>query len=139
MRWRYQRDYLTGALDVDEVDVVRRGVHHCPERHGIGHLSMEPDVLVRGEQPSELGTDDADDVAEHGEEDKATIVSENETSAARSPDGKLETVQGSQLLVSELKKESQFAKTHSPEKPKNIPDCTTHRQTKNSGIRRTTH
>ena len=75
------------------------GVHHCPESHRVGDLSMEPNVLVGGEEPGNLGTDDADDVAQHGEEDKATIEGKNETSAARRPDRKTESVEASKLRV----------------------------------------
>jgi hypothetical protein len=56
----------TGALDVDEVDVVRRGVDDGPEGQLVRDLTVEPDVLVGGEQPSELRADDTDDVPEHG-------------------------------------------------------------------------
>lgn len=83
----------TGALDIDEVHVVGSSVNHGPESHGVGDLSVEPDVLVSGEEPLHSGTDDTEDVAEHGNKDKATIVCENETGATGSPDRVCKTVE----------------------------------------------
>jgi hypothetical protein len=90
------------ALNVDKIDIVCRGVYHGPESHGVSHLSVKPDVLVGREKPSQLGTNDPDDVAQHGDEDEAAVVSEDEAGAARRPYGPFEAVQGSKFLVSEL-------------------------------------
>lgn len=62
-------DVLTGAFDVDEVYVVSSRVDDRPECHGVGNLAMEPDVLVRRKEPAELGPDDSNDVAQHGDQD----------------------------------------------------------------------
>ena len=50
---------------VDEVDVVRRRMHHRPEQHLVCYLTMEPDVLVGGEEPGYIGPDVPDEVAQH--------------------------------------------------------------------------
>jgi len=76
------------AFDVDKVDVVGCGVNHCEKGHGVSDLTVEPDVFVGREEPGQLGTDDLDDVAKHGDEDHATIISQDETSATGAPDGK---------------------------------------------------
>ena len=60
---------------------------------------MEPDILVCGEEPLKLGSDDADDVAQHGDEDHEAVVGENETCAARRPYGPLERVETGETLV----------------------------------------
>jgi hypothetical protein len=92
----------TGALDIDEVNVVGGGMNHGPESHRVGYLTVEPNVLICWESPSETRTNDTDDVAEHGQENKTTIVSQDETSTARGPDGERESIQSSQFLVAEL-------------------------------------
>lgn len=86
-------------LDVDEVDVMSRGVDHCPKGHGIGDLTMEPDVFVGGEEPGELGTDDFDDVPEHGDENHEAVIGQDETSATGAPDGVCEGVETSQTII----------------------------------------
>jgi hypothetical protein len=63
---------------------------------------MEPNVLIRREQPGQLGTDDLEDIPEHGEEDKTAIEREDKPSSAGRPHGELETVQSRKLLVGEL-------------------------------------
>ena len=55
---------LTSALDVEEIDVVSGGVDHSPEGHRVRDLTMEPDVLVRGEEGCHTRADNADDVPE---------------------------------------------------------------------------
>jgi hypothetical protein len=60
---------LTETLNVEEVDVVGGRVYHGPESHGVSDLPVEPNVFVCREEPLQLGTDDADDVSEHGNED----------------------------------------------------------------------
>ena len=77
---------LTSTLNTDEVDIVGSCVDHCPESHRVGNLFVEPNVFIRGEQPCKPGADDSDDVAQHRDQDKATIQGKNETSATRSPD-----------------------------------------------------
>ena len=72
---------------------------HCPKGHGVRHLSVEPDVLVGRECPSKLGTNDANDVAQHRQENKAAIISQDEPSTTRGPHGKPKPVQGTELLV----------------------------------------
>jgi hypothetical protein len=98
------RRRLTGALDVDEVDVVRGGVDHGPEGHRVGDLPMEPDVLVGGEQPSQLGAHDADDVAEHWEEDEGAVEGQDEARTTGDPDRKLERVEAAQTRVCFLRR-----------------------------------
>ena len=74
-------------------------MNHSPECHRIRHLSVEPDVLVRGEQPCKLGSNDTDYVSQHGDEDHASIKSKYESCSTRTPYGELETVEGSQFLI----------------------------------------
>ena len=45
------RRSLTGSLNIKEVHVVGCRMYHGPERHRIGNLTMEPNILVCGEQP----------------------------------------------------------------------------------------
>ena len=89
----------TSTFNVDEVDVVSGGMHHGPKCHRVCHLSVEPDVFIGREQPRKFRTNDTNDVAKHREEDETTVVGENEASTARSPDGKLETIQSGEFLV----------------------------------------
>jgi hypothetical protein len=58
-------------------------MNHCPESQRICNLAVEPDILIGGEEPSQVGTNKSNDVAKHREENEATVVGENETSAAR--------------------------------------------------------
>lgn len=60
---------------------------------------MEPNIFVRGEQPSKLGTNDANDVSQHGDENKATVKGKNKASTTRSPNRVPESVQSCQPLV----------------------------------------
>jgi hypothetical protein len=76
-----------GALDVDEVNVVSGSVDDSPEKHRISDLTMEPDILVGREGPGEFRTNDSDDIAQHGEQDETAVISQNETSSTRRPDG----------------------------------------------------
>lgn len=89
----------TGALDVEEVDVVRTSVHGGPERQCVRDLPVEPDVLVRGEQPGELGPDDTDDVTQHGEQNTSREEGEGQASTAGHPDGPSQGIERGQLLV----------------------------------------
>lgn len=61
-------------------------VNHCPKRHGIRNLSMEPDILVRGEEPCKFGANNTDDITEHGDQKQASIERKGETSTTRRPD-----------------------------------------------------
>jgi hypothetical protein len=63
---------------------------------------MEPDVLVGGEEPSELGTDDTDDVSKHWNEDQTSIEGQDKTSTARDPDGETKGVQTCEPGIGEL-------------------------------------
>jgi hypothetical protein len=94
-----QRGKRTSLLDVEEVHVVGGRVNHSPESHRVRDLSVEPDVLVRGEGPRQFGTDDADDIAQHRQEDEAAVKRKDEARTARAPHGPFETVQACQLLV----------------------------------------
>lgn len=85
----------TGAFHVEEVHVMRSGVNHSPECHRIRDLSVEPDVLVRGEEPGEPGTNDTDNVTQHRHQNHPTIEGQYETGTTRDPYGPLEAVQSS--------------------------------------------
>ena len=76
-----------------------RDVNHGPECHGVCHLPVEPDIFIGREQPRELGSNNTDDVTKHWNEDKTTIIRENETSPTRCPDRELETIQNVEFLV----------------------------------------
>jgi len=90
------------TLNIDKVDIVSSGVDHGPECHGVGDLSVEPDVLVGGEEPCYFGTDDLDDVAEHGNKDETTVKGEDQAGTPRRPHGVLEPIQGCKFRVSSL-------------------------------------
>lgn len=90
---------LTSAFDIEEVDIMSRGMNHSPKEHLICDLTMEPDVFIRREQPCQLGTNDADDIAEHGEEEKAAIEGEDQACTTGTPDGPGKTIQSFQFLV----------------------------------------
>ena len=75
------------------------GVDHSPERHRVGHLSVEPDVLVGGEEPGNAGADNTDNVAQHRDENQATIECKDQTSAPRRPYRPSERVQSRELSV----------------------------------------
>ena len=74
-------------------------MHGGPERECVRNLSVEPDVLVRGEQPGELGPDDTDDVTQHGEQDTSREEGEGQTSTTRHPDGPSQGIECGELLV----------------------------------------
>lgn len=88
------------SLDVDKVDVVSSGMNHSPESHRVCDLTVEPDVLISGEEPSQARPNNADDVAEHREEDQTTIEGQDETSAAGCPNRPFEGVKRSQPCIS---------------------------------------
>ena len=89
----------TGPLDIDEIDVMGCGVDHGPESHRIGDLPVEPDVLIGREEPAQFRADEANNVAQHRNEDQASVESENKTGATRSPDGPLEAVETSEPSI----------------------------------------
>ena len=93
----------TGTLNVEEVDVVSGSVDHGPESDRVRDLTVEPDVLVGGESPGETRADDANDVAQHGHEDKGAIEGEDETGATGRPYGPRQAVEHEELLVGFLK------------------------------------
>ena len=78
---------LTSALNVDKVDVVGSGVDHRPECHGICDLTVEPDIFVRGEEPGKLGPNYTQDIAQHREQDEATVQCQYQSSTTGSPYG----------------------------------------------------
>jgi hypothetical protein len=63
---------------------------------------MEPDVFVSGEEPSELRTDDTDDISKHRDEDQTSIESQDKTGTPRGPNGESKSVQTCQPLIGEL-------------------------------------
>lgn len=89
----------TRALHVEEIDVVSRGVYHGPESHGVGDLSMEPDVLICREKPCEAGTNDTNDISQHWNQNEATIEGEGETCPSRNPYGECQSVESREFLV----------------------------------------
>jgi len=91
-----------GSLDIDEVDIMSSGVHHGPESHGVGDLTMEPDVLIGGEQPSQLGSYDLDDITQHGYEDHKPIECEDKSSTTGRPHRPFETVECGEFEIGGL-------------------------------------
>jgi hypothetical protein len=73
------------SLNVDEINIMSGGVNHSPERHGISDLSVEPNVLIGGEEPSEFGTNDTDDISQHWEQDETSIEREDQAGTSRNP------------------------------------------------------
>lgn len=61
------------SLDIEEIDIVSRCVDHGPKSHLVSNLTMEPNIFISREQPGHSRTDDANDVAKHGEEDQTTV------------------------------------------------------------------
>ena len=94
-----RRRERTGALDVEEVDVVGGGVHHGPERQCVRNLPVEPDVFVRGEQPGKFGPDDTDDVTQHGKQDASRKEGEGQASTTGHPDRPSQRIERGKLLV----------------------------------------
>jgi hypothetical protein len=91
--------WLTGTLDINEVDVVGGSVDHSPKCHRISHLPVEPDVLIGREQPSKLGPHDTDYVSQHGDEDHPSVKSKYESCSTGTPYRELETIESSQFLI----------------------------------------
>lgn len=60
---------------------------------------MEPDVLVGGEEPRELGANNANDIAQHGNQEQSSIKRKGETSTSRSPDRPFQSIESGQLGV----------------------------------------
>jgi hypothetical protein len=90
---------LTSALDIYEIDVMSSGMNHGPESQRICDLSVEPDIFIGGKQPSKLGSDNTDNIAQHGDEDKTTVEGKHQTSATRCPNRVFQSVETSQLEV----------------------------------------
>lgn len=68
---------------------------HGPKGHRVRDLPVEPDILIGGEEPSEFGADETDDVAQHGHQDESSVEGENKTSPSRCPDGPCQSVKSS--------------------------------------------
>jgi hypothetical protein len=96
-------------------------------------LSVEPDVLIGGEKPSQFRPDNLDDIAQHGDEDETSVECEDETSPARRPHGELEPVEGGKFRVDCLRWD-QGKKTGANEK--SLPDCAIRSQRRRNGGRR---
>jgi hypothetical protein len=103
----------TSALDIDEVHVVGSGVDHGPEGQLVGDLTMEPDVLISWEEPSKLGANEANDVAEHGDEDETAIECQYETGTTGRPHGPGQGVQARKLFIGGLLKEKSITSSWS--------------------------
>jgi hypothetical protein len=58
---------------------VSSGVDNGPEEHLIGDLTVEPNIFIGREQPSQPWADDADDIAEHWDQNETTIKGQNQT------------------------------------------------------------
>lgn len=71
---------------------------------------MEPDVLICGEEPCEFRADNTNDIAEHGDQEQSSIKREGETSTTRGPDRPCQSIEGSQLRVSDLQIPTQSEK-----------------------------
>lgn len=63
IRWLSNNTTHTRELDVEEIDIMGRSVNHCPKCHGVCDLTMKPDVFIGRKHPSELRSNDADDIA----------------------------------------------------------------------------
>ena len=83
----------TAPLDIHEVDIVGGSVDHGPKGHRVGDLTVEPDVLIGGEKPGELWSDETNNVSQHWDKDEATIVGEDKPCASGSPNGELQRVE----------------------------------------------
>lgn len=112
---------LTCELDADEVDIVGCRVDHSPESKRVRDLTMEPDILICGEDGRHFWTDEANDVTDwakkncqkpvrrldrgrrtHWEQDQTTVIGKHQASTPRRPDGPFKTVQRGKLSVSFL-------------------------------------
>jgi hypothetical protein len=79
--------------------------HHRPKQNLVGDLPVEPDILISGEQPSQFGPDNTDDIAQHGDQDHGTIESQDETRSTRRPDREAQGIESSQPSISFLAKD----------------------------------
>ena len=102
----------------NEINIMSGCVDHSPKCHAECHLLMttskfrlglksltrhiQPDVLICGEQPCELGPNDADHISKHRDEDQPPSVRKNQTSSSGSPNGELQSVEAGQLCISGL-------------------------------------
>lgn len=64
---------------------------------------MEPDVLIGWEEPSQLRSDDTDDIAQHRDENQAPVESEGETGTTRRPHRESETIESVESNIGVLK------------------------------------
>ena len=69
------------ALNVVKIDVVGGGVDAGKEKHRVGNLPVEPDVLIK-RQPPYLGADPAHDGTADGEEDEGSVDAQHEAGPA---------------------------------------------------------
>jgi hypothetical protein len=60
---------------------------------------MKPNILVRGEEPGQLGSDYTDNVAQHRQKDEAAIQREDESSSSRNPHRPQQAIETSQTNV----------------------------------------
>ena len=81
---------------------MRSGVHHSPEGHGVRDLPVEPDILIRGEEPGKSGANDTDNIAQHRHENHAAVEGQNQACATGAPYGPFEAVQRRELRVCSL-------------------------------------
>ena len=83
---------------------------------------MEPNVLVGGEEPCKLGTDDTNDIAQHRDKDETAIECEYQTGATRNPNREFEAVQTGKPGVRRLERFS--AKSERGQGGEHAPGCT---------------
>ena len=74
-------------------------MNDSPEEHRIRHLPVEPNVFIGREEPGKFWANDTDNVAQHGKKNETTIVRQNKTRSARSPNRKLKGIETSKSLV----------------------------------------
>jgi hypothetical protein len=74
------------------LDVVAGSVHNGEEKHGIGELAMEPEVLVEG-QETKLRPDNTDERPADRAENKRAIDRQDETGTSGNPHGEFERVE----------------------------------------------
>lgn len=127
----------TSTLDVEKVNVMGSGVNDTPECHGVCHLSVEPDVLVGGEQKGQFGSNNSDDIAQHGYKNHASVEREDKTSSTRRPYRPGEAIECSQLLIGSLERERLSEnKEWLWVAMNNALDCTTRRRRGQNGCHR---
>ena len=60
---------LTSPLDIEEVDIMGGCMNDSVEEHLVGNLTVKPDILIGGKEPSKFWTDNSDDITEHWKQD----------------------------------------------------------------------